>query len=340
MCAASCSPPCAPRTCCRNSDRRCSDACRCACSTATPTVAERVLAGAPAATPGAAHGLHEADLSVRRPPVDLARRDGAGRAPGIGRTWPLALVGLVGAALLGALLLIVTGRARRIEAAVQSAPPSCSSAVPNCRPRRSSASAPRWPCATASNGCATSSTTCRSAWPTPTPRAASARPTRTCARCSAATAAAWPAATMARLLHRDDRPAEATRASACSPARCRWRAAQLRCLTADGRTIADAVGVSVLRDGRATRPAHGLGHRGHHRAPGPGGGPARTRRRRGGEPGQERVPVAHEPRAAHAAERDARFRAAARARPPPAAGAAPARLDRRRCGRPAGTCCT
>ena len=36
-----------------------------------------------------------------------------------GTIWPFALVGLSGTALLGALLLIVTGRARRIEAAVQ-----------------------------------------------------------------------------------------------------------------------------------------------------------------------------------------------------------------------------
>jgi PAS domain-containing protein len=37
---------------------------------------------------------------------------------GIGRTWPLALVSLASAALLGTLLLTITGRARRIEAAV------------------------------------------------------------------------------------------------------------------------------------------------------------------------------------------------------------------------------
>jgi PAS domain S-box-containing protein len=37
---------------------------------------------------------------------------------GIGRTWPLALVGLASASMLGALLLMITGRARRIEAAV------------------------------------------------------------------------------------------------------------------------------------------------------------------------------------------------------------------------------
>jgi PAS domain S-box-containing protein len=40
-------------------------------------------------------------------------------APGAGSTWPFALAGLLASGLLGALLLIVTGRARRIEAAVQ-----------------------------------------------------------------------------------------------------------------------------------------------------------------------------------------------------------------------------
>ena len=42
---------------------------------------------------------------------------GAGGS-GVGRTWPLALVSLASAALLGALLLTITGRARRIRAAV------------------------------------------------------------------------------------------------------------------------------------------------------------------------------------------------------------------------------
>jgi PAS domain S-box-containing protein len=41
-----------------------------------------------------------------------------GGGGGIGRTWPLALVSLASAALLGALLLTITGRARRIAAAV------------------------------------------------------------------------------------------------------------------------------------------------------------------------------------------------------------------------------
>jgi PAS domain S-box-containing protein len=42
----------------------------------------------------------------------------AARSGAIGRTWPLALVGLATASLLGALLLTITGRARRIATAV------------------------------------------------------------------------------------------------------------------------------------------------------------------------------------------------------------------------------
>ena len=84
--------------------------------------------------------------------------------------------------------------------------------------------------------------------------------------------------------------------------------------------------------------------RGHHRAPAPRGGRARPRGGRGLEPRQERLPLAHEPRAAHAAERHARLRPAARDRPAqsadddaaavggadPAGRLAPARDDQRR----------
>jgi PAS domain S-box-containing protein len=79
----------------------------------------RVLAGA--------DGCDRADSSMRSHAASLpfASRQWSLRltanAPppgGIGRTWPLALVGLASASMLGALLLTITGRARRIEAAV------------------------------------------------------------------------------------------------------------------------------------------------------------------------------------------------------------------------------
>ena len=96
--------------------------------------------------------------------------------------------------------------------------------------------------------------------------------------------------------------------------------------------------VSLLRDSQNAAVAHRRRGRGHHRAPAARGGGARARGRRGLEPRQERLPLAHEPRAAHAAERDARLRAAARARPAPSAE--PTRSGRgwRRSSRPAGTC--
>ncbi|MDH4289350.1 MAG: CHASE domain-containing protein [Aquincola sp.] len=62
--------------------------------------------------------LHVAPLAFAGRQWDL-RIYSNGAADGtIGRAWPLALVGLASAALLGALLLMITGRARRIEAAV------------------------------------------------------------------------------------------------------------------------------------------------------------------------------------------------------------------------------
>ena len=85
-----------------------------------------------------------------------------------------------------------------------------------------------------------------------------------------------------------------------------------------------------LRDSqRGARAARARAHR--RAAAGQGGGRAR-------QPGQERVPLAHEPRAAHAAERDPRLRAAAGAdaqdrRRPSASACARSR-------RPAGTCST
>jgi PAS domain S-box-containing protein len=82
--------------------------------------AARVLAG----PPGCANltpltPLHVVPLAIAGRQWDLRVYSAAPLEPGAGSVWPFALVGLLAAALLGALLLIVTGRARRIEAAVQ-----------------------------------------------------------------------------------------------------------------------------------------------------------------------------------------------------------------------------
>jgi PAS domain S-box-containing protein len=61
--------------------------------------------------------LHVASTPFAGRQWDLRVYTSAG-GTSVGRTWPLALVSLASAALLGALLLTITGRARRIEAAV------------------------------------------------------------------------------------------------------------------------------------------------------------------------------------------------------------------------------
>ena len=79
----------------------------------------RVLAG-----PGgcdradSATRLHVASLPFASRQWSLRLTASTPAPSGIGRTWPLALVGLASASMLGALLLTITGRARRIEAAV------------------------------------------------------------------------------------------------------------------------------------------------------------------------------------------------------------------------------
>ena len=84
--------------------------------------------------------------------------------------------------------------------------------------------------------------------------------------------------------------------------------------------------------------AHRRRRRGHHRAPAPGGGRAGARGGRGREPRQERLPLAHEPRAAHAAQRHARLRPAARDRPRAIRSRPRSGRGSRRSSRPAGTC--
>ena len=63
--------------------------------------------------------LHAVPLSMAGRQWDLRVYAATPLAPSVGSSLPFAIVGLLGAAMLGALLLIVTGRARRIEAAVQ-----------------------------------------------------------------------------------------------------------------------------------------------------------------------------------------------------------------------------
>ncbi len=80
----------------------------------------RVLAGGPAcAAVDPALPLHVSPLAFAGRQWDVRVQGRAPSSAGVGRAWPLALVGLASASMLGALLLTITGRARRIEAAVR-----------------------------------------------------------------------------------------------------------------------------------------------------------------------------------------------------------------------------
>ena len=82
--------------------------------------ASRVLTGAPGCDNLPAYTpLHVAPLALAGRQWDLRVYAKAPIAPSAGTTWSFALVGLLGTAMLGALLLTVTGRARRIGAAVK-----------------------------------------------------------------------------------------------------------------------------------------------------------------------------------------------------------------------------
>ena len=229
--------------------------------------------------------------------------------------WLFSIVGLLTAAVLGALLLTVTGRARIIELAVQERTAALETEV------RERDQVPRRRCAKASSASATSSTTCRSAWSTPTCDGDGASGESALLRADRATMHRRAVRTEAAgLLHPDDvgedvgavRPAGARRHRRCTVATSATspRTAPRCGCSARCRCCATSAGAAA---------AHRRRGRGHHRAPAARGRRARARGGRGVEPREERVPVAHEPRAAHAAERDARLRAAARARPAPAA---------------------
>lgn len=79
----------------------------------------KIVAGAPdcdRVAPG--RFMHAAPLAFSARQWVLLVQGQPAVGSGVGRAWPLALVGLASTALLGALLLMITGRALRIEAAV------------------------------------------------------------------------------------------------------------------------------------------------------------------------------------------------------------------------------
>jgi PAS domain S-box-containing protein len=192
--------------------------------------------------------LQVAPLALAGRRWDLRVYSPAAVAPGAGTTWPFALVGLLGAALLGALLLTVTGRARRIAAAVQQRTAELEQRSAELQAeaaeRQRTGAALRDSQQRLRNildhtpiGVAYTDTSGRI-------REANPKLREMLGLDSAVLAGSH----VADLLHPDDRRAEAQtreRLLAGEVPMARW---QLRCLAADGRVVWAQVGVSVLRD--------------------------------------------------------------------------------------------
>ena len=211
--------------------------------------ASRILAG-PAdcdklnpATP-----LHVVPLAIAGRQWDLRVYSAAPLPLGAGNSWPFALVGLLAAAMLGALLLTVTGRARRIEAAVQQRTAELQQRGAELQAevteRQRATAALRDSQQRLRNildhtpiGVAYTDTRGRIREANPKLREMLGLDSKRLA-----------GSPMADLLHPDDRQAEAearARLLAGDLPMARWR---LRCLAADGHLLWVQVGVSVLRD--------------------------------------------------------------------------------------------
>ncbi len=218
--------------------------------------AARVLAGPPDCdhlSPFAP--LHVVPVAMGGRQWDLRVYSAVPLAPHVGSTWPFALVGLLVAAMLGALLLIVTGRARRIEAAVRQRTAELQQRSAELQAevaeRQRTTAALRDSQQRLRNildhtpiGVAYTDTEGRIREANPKLR-----------EMLGLHGGRLAASHVADLLHPDDRQAEAEarqRLLAGEVPMTRWH---LRCLTADGRTLWAQVGVSVLRDtqGQAKR---------------------------------------------------------------------------------------
>jgi len=191
--------------------------------------------------------LHVSPLAFAGRQWDI-RVIGADTVPaGVGRTWPLALVSLPAVALLGALLLTITGRARRIEAAVTERTAELQERGTQLQAevvqRQRTASALRDSQQRLRNildhapiGVAYTDTDGRIREANPHLRELLSR--------SGERLAGTP---IAELLHPDDRAAEAQARAGLLAGEVPMAHWQLRCIAADGRTIYTRANVSVLR---------------------------------------------------------------------------------------------
>ncbi len=192
--------------------------------------------------------LHAVPLAMSGRQWELRVYAATPLAPSVGSSLPFAIVGLLGAALLGALLLIVTGRARRIEAAVQQR-------TGELEQRSAELQAEVAERQRATAALRDSQQRLRNildhvpigvAYTDASGRIREANPRLR--EMLGAIGHGGGARHIADLLHPADRAAEASareRLLQGDVPMARW---QLRCLTADDRTLWTQVGVSVLRD--------------------------------------------------------------------------------------------
>jgi PAS domain S-box-containing protein len=217
-----------------------------------------VLAGAAgcdaAATAPAAQRLHTAQIPFAGRQWELRVSGRAERTAGIGRTWSLALVSLASAAMLGALLLTITGRARRIEAAVVARTAELQQrstelqAEASQRQRtalalRESQQRLRSILDHVPIGVAYTDVEGRIRESNPYLR-----------QLLGTTSERLIGMQMARVLHADDRDAEAQARARLLEGQAPMARANLRCIAADGRTIATRASVSLLRGGKDNVP--------------------------------------------------------------------------------------
>jgi PAS domain S-box-containing protein len=218
------------------------------------SVVERVLAGLPGCDGATSERLHMSDLPFAGRQWTLRVTGDAGRPAGIGRTWPLALVSMASAAMLGALLLLITGRARRIEAAVVERTAELQQrsselqAEASQRQRtalalRESQQRLRSILDHAPIGVAYTDTDGRIREANPYLR-----------ELLGTTSDRLAGIPMARLLHADDRPAETQARERLLSGEAPMARAQLRFAAADGHLIATRSTLSLLRAGKGDAP--------------------------------------------------------------------------------------
>jgi PAS domain S-box-containing protein len=219
---------------------------------------QRVLAtSAPVcdeAQPSTHSRLHVAPLPFAGRQWELRASAQAGRTSGIGRTWPLALVSLASASMLGALLLTITGRARRIEAAVVERTAELQQRSTELQAeatqRQRTAMALRESQQRLRNildhapiGVAYTDTEGRIREANPYLR-----------ELLGTTSERLAGMPMSRLLHADDREAESQARARLLAGEMPMARAHLRCKASDGRLIATRASVSVLRGGKDNEP--------------------------------------------------------------------------------------